>query len=184
MKKTALIILAEGFEEVEAVTPIDILKRAGVDIKIAGLGRLTIKGAHGIRVECDCLLKDYKNFPDALILPGGMPGAENLASSVEVKDLILKMHEKKKLIAAICASPALVLAPLTILKDREATCFPGYEKSLPASVKFVKKDVVQSGNIITSRGAGTAFAFGLKITQNLVGKPIADTVAQQMLYTN
>jgi len=182
MKKTALIILAEGFEEIEAVTPADILRRAGIKVTIAGLKRKSVKGAHGITIETDILFTEYKTLPDVVIFPGGMPGAENLAASLEVKELILKMNAKKKLIAAICASPAILLAPTGIMDGRKATCFTGFEKIFSSAVKFINEKTVSSGNIITSRGAGTAADFGLKIVETLITKSAADMIAQQMLY--
>jgi len=182
MKKTALIILAEGFEEIEAVTPADILRRVGIEVTIAGLRKRSVKGAHGIKIETDILFSEYKILPDVVIFPGGMPGAENLASSLEVKELILKMNAKKKLIAAICASPSILLEPTGILDGRKATCFPGFEKNFGSTIEFVKQKTVQVENIITSQGAGTASDFGLKIAENLTSKPAADIIAQQMLY--
>jgi len=182
MKKTALIILAEGFEEIEAVTPADILRRAGIEVTIAGLKKKSVKGAHGITIETDILFTEYKTLPDVVIFPGGMPGAENLAASLEVKELILKMNDEKKLIAAICASPAILLAPTGILNGRQATCFTGFEKIFSSDVKFINEKTVKSDNIITSRGAGTAADFGLKIVETLITKPAAEAIAQQMLY--
>lgn len=182
MKKRALIILADGFEDIEAVTPVDILRRINVEVTVAGLSEGIVKGARGIAIKVDRALSDTDNSCDVVILPGGMPGAENLASSSKVKKIVLEMFEKGKLIAAICASPALVLAPLGILSGKKATCFTGMEENFPVSVKFSKDPVVQDGNIITSRGPATAFAFSLKIAENLVGKDMAEMVAKQTLY--
>ncbi len=122
MAKKVVIILAEGFEEIEAITPIDVLRRAGVDLIIAGVGSKTIKGAHGIVFQTDITLDELKNLPDAIILPGGLPGAANLQKSEKVKELVKKMDAQKKLIGAICAAPALVLAPAGVLNGRKATC--------------------------------------------------------------
>jgi len=182
MKKIALIVLAEGFEEIEAVTPVDILRRVGIEVTIAGLRKRSVTGAHGIKIETDILFSEYKTLPDAVIFPGGMPGAENLASSLEVKDLIIKMNAKKKLIAAICASPAILLAPMGILDGQKATCFPGCEKNFESTIEFTKQKTVQVKNIITSQGPGTAADFGLKIAENLTSKSAADMIAQQMLF--
>jgi len=182
MKKKALVVLAEGFEEIEAVAPIDILRRAEVDVTVAGLRGDSVTGAHGVEIKADVVFGDYKLLPDAIVFPGGMPGAENLASSVELKDMVLKMHSGGKLIAAICASPAIVLAPEGILRGRTATCYPGLEKNFSPDVKFVKEEVVQDGNVITSRGPATALVFGLKIAENLAGKAKTDMLAGQMVY--
>lgn len=180
--KKILIILAQGFEEIEAIIPIDIFRRLGIETIIAGLDDEIITGSHGVAIKTDVLFANYNELPDAIVFPGGMPGAENLANSAKVKDLILRMNSGKKLIAAICASPALVLAPTGILNSKTATCFPGLEKNFSSAIKFTEDKVVQDANIITSRGAGTAFEFGFKIAENIVGKAKSDTVAQQMLF--
>ena len=182
MKKKAVIILAEGFEEVEAVTPIDVLRRAEVDVTVAGLGGLSVTGAHGISIKADILFQDHDHISDAVIFPGGLPGAENLAGSVKVKDFILKMNAEGGIIAAICASPALVLAPTGILKGISATCYPGLEKNFTPDIKFMKEKVVQDGNIITSRGPATALEFSLKIAENLAGDARVEILAEQLLF--
>ncbi|MFH1798701.1 MAG: DJ-1 family glyoxalase III [Candidatus Omnitrophota bacterium] len=180
--KKILIILAEGFEEAEAVIPIDIFRRLGIETVIAGLDDNFVTGSHGIVIKTDVLFENYSELPDAVVFPGGMPGAENLANSTKVKSLISRMNSAKKLIAAICASPALVLAPTGVLNAKTATCYPGLEKNFSSTIKFSEEKVVQDGNIITSRGAGTVFEFGLKIAENIVGKAKSDMTAQQMLY--
>lgn len=182
MAKKALIILADGFEEVEATTPIDILRRSEVEVIIAGLGKKEITGAHEITIKADVLFEEYNELPDAVVFPGGMPGAENLAISMKVKDLISKMNSAGKIIAAICASPALVLTPTGILKGKSATCYPGMEENFTSDIKRSSERVVQDGNVITSQGPATAFDFGLKVAENLIGKQKADMVAQQMLF--
>jgi 4-methyl-5(b-hydroxyethyl)-thiazole monophosphate biosynthesis len=116
--KTALVILAEGFEEIEAIAPIDVLRRAGVRVTIAGVMNLQVKSSRNIGVQADVLLKDVTELPDAVILPGGLPGATNLAKSKEVAELVKKMNLAGKLVAAICAAPAAVLVPLGILPRR------------------------------------------------------------------
>lgn len=182
MKKKALIVLANGFEETEAVLPVDILKRCEVDVAIAGLGSELIKGAHGVTLKTDAVFENYSELPDAVIFPGGMPGAENLASSIKLKDFIVKMNSEKKLIAAICASPAIVLAPTGVLSGKKVTCYPGMEKNFLPDVNFLEEEVIQDGNIITSRGPGTAHLFGFKIAENLIGKNKSDMIASQMLF--
>ncbi|MGB2600973.1 MAG: DJ-1 family glyoxalase III [Candidatus Omnitrophota bacterium] len=181
MNKKALVILAQGFEEIEAVIPIDMLRRAEVEVIVAGVGGETITGSREVIIKPDVSLEECDLEPDAVILPGGMPGAENLATSSKVKEIITKMNSKGKIIAAICASPALVLAPMGILNGKEATCYPGLDKNFSPEIKFSKERVVQDGNVITSQGPATAFGFARKITENLVGKAKADMVASQML---
>jgi len=119
MAKTAVILLAEGFEEVEAIAPIDVLRRAGVRVTIAGVNDRMVKSSRGIGVQAETLLKDYKEMPDAIILPGGLPGVENRAKSGDVAEIVKAMNAAGKIIAAICAAPAAVLAPLGILDGKE-----------------------------------------------------------------
>lgn len=181
MPKTALVILAEGFEEVEAIAPVDVLRRAGVRVILAGVNSLTVKSSRGIGVQADALLKDIKDLPDAVILPGGLPGAVNLAKSGEVAALVKKMNSAGKLVAAICAAPAAVLAPLGILDGKKATCYPGCEADFSNKIVHSKDRVALDGNIITSQGPGTALEFAFAIAARLVGKDMADDVRGKML---
>ena len=181
MLKTALVILAEGFEEVEAIGPVDVLRRAGVRITLAGLADRQVKSSRKIGVETDILLKDLVELPDAVILPGGIPGATNLAKSEEVAELVKKMNAAGKIVAAICAAPAAVLAPLGILDGKKATCYPGCESDFSRKIVHSKERVVVDGNIITSQGPGTALEFALVIAARLVGQEMADAVRGKML---
>jgi 4-methyl-5(b-hydroxyethyl)-thiazole monophosphate biosynthesis len=181
MAKTALIILAEGFEEVEAVGPVDFLRRAGVRITIAGLKDLKVKGSRHITLEADILLRDFKEMPDAILLPGGAQGATNLAASAEVAAWVKKMSAAGKIVAAICAAPAEVLAPLGILDGKKATCYPGCESDFSKTTVHSKARVVEDGDIITSQGPGTALEFAFAIAARLVGKEMAETVRDKML---
>lgn len=182
MGKKAMVVLAQGFEEIEAVIPIDILRRAGIDVIIAGLDSSVIRGLHGVTINAENVFEGYDAGIGAFIFPGGMPCACNLAKSVKISDLILRANSEKKLIAAICASPAIVLAPTGVLDTKTATCYPGLEKKFSSKTKFTKEKVVQDGNIITSRGAGTAFEFALKIAASLTGEAKSDIVARQILF--
>ena len=182
MKKKVLVVLADGFEEVEAVTPIDMLRRAQIDVMVAGIGTDIIKSTRGLAIKTDIIFSDYNEIPDVIVLPGGMPGAEHLASSTKLKDLLIKMNNEGKLIAAICASPAIVLENAGVLKGKSATCYPGMEGNFSSGVIFSEDDVVQDGNIVTSRGAGTAHLFAFKITENIVGTDKAKMIFEQMLY--
>jgi protein deglycase len=182
MSKKAIIILAEGFEDVEAVTPIDILRRAGVEVFVAGLAGRTVRGARGTSINADGLLTDASPAAfDALVLPGGSKGAENLSKSPAVADWVKRFNKDKRLIAAICAAPAMVLAPLGVLDDKKATCFPGEASRLPPAVRHLAQPVVQDGPIITSQALGTALAFSLAIVEFLCGADAAAKVKQAVL---
>lgn len=184
MVKKAIVLLADGFEDVEAVTPVDYLRRAGVDVCTASVSHnLTVTSRWGgIKLIADTTLFDIKagqNLWDAVIIPGGMPGAVNIASSKEAAVLIQEMAAAGKLICAICASPAVVLFPLGLIEGKKFTCYPGLEEQV--SNAFWSDDrVVIDGNIITSRGAGTAGQFAVAIIDQLLGfdagKKIAETV--------
>ena len=181
MKKIALVVLAEGFEEIEAVTPIDVLRRAGVEVIIAGVGQREVAGAHGVTIETDIMIEQYQGEPDAVVLPGGMPGATNLRKSQSLEVLLEKMHKEKKLIAAICASPAVVLSPTGILDGKKATCYPGFEDQLGPRVKFTTDRVVVDGCVVTSRGPGTAMEFSLELVSQLVNPEAAEKLSQSMV---
>ncbi|MBI3999896.1 MAG: DJ-1/PfpI family protein [Candidatus Omnitrophica bacterium] len=181
MVKKVLVILAEGFEEIEAITPIDVLRRAGVEVTLAGLGSQIVAGAHGVKFQADVALNDYHGLPDAMILPGGMPGAKNLGESKKVAELIKKMNSQNRIVSAICAAPALALAPTGILDGKRATCYPGFEENFSGAITFSTDRVVTDGNIITSRGPGSALEFALELVEKLVGKEKAETLSEGML---
>jgi len=165
---TIAILLADGFEEVEAVTPADFLRRAGLDVRLVGVTGKCVTGGHGITVATDVTLEDLGGEPDVLILPGGSRGAENLAASSRTLELIRSMHARGKLVAAICAAPAVVLQRAGILGGRRVTCYPGFEKDLTGCT-FSEERVVVDGNIVTSRSPGTAAEFSLKLVELLAG---------------
>jgi 4-methyl-5(b-hydroxyethyl)-thiazole monophosphate biosynthesis len=179
--RKAIIVFAEGFEEVEALTPADVLRRAGVDVALVGLERLVVEGAHGIALQMDRTLREREEV-DAVILPGGMPGAENLSRSKTLLNILRGQLKSGKMVAAICASPGLVLGRNGLLKGRRATCYPGFEKHFGADAMFVEERVVKDGNLITSRGPGTAFDFALALTKELAGEKRAEEVGKGMLY--
>ena len=129
----------------------------------------------------DVRLDDYKDIPDAVVLPGGQPGADNLRKSQAVSELLSKMQKSDKWISAICASPARVLAPSGILNGKKATCYPGYEKELEAKASFSPERVVRDGKIITSRGPGTALEFSLELVRSLVDDKTAQTIREKTL---
>jgi len=181
MPKKVLVILAKGFEEVEAIAPIDILRRAGIEVVIAGLDKLKITGFRGITVEADKILNEVDDDFDAIVLPGGMPGAKNLAESNHVREIISEMNSSGKIIAAICAAPVEVLNPMGILDNKSATCFPSRRKDLNVAVNYREEKVIVDGNIITSQGFGTAIPFGLEIVQQLLGRETKEKVSNTAL---
>lgn len=182
MSKTALIFVTEGTEEIEAVIPADVLQRCGVDVTIAGVGSMEPMGGHHVPLRAECLLEDCGEILfDAVIIPGGGKGAENLHKSDLVSDTIRRHHAVGKIIAAICASPAVVLGPLGILSGKHVTCFPGLERRLPAGVIHLESKVAVDGNIVTSRGPGTSFEFAFRIAELLVGAQTALKVREGML---
>ncbi|HTL70618.1 MAG TPA: DJ-1 family glyoxalase III [Candidatus Eisenbacteria bacterium] len=181
MKKTVLVALADGFEEIEAVTPIDVLRRAGVEVTVAGVGKDVVTGANGVKIQADLRLEDYGGLPDAVVLPGGAMGAANLRDSQAVSGLLKRMKENGRLIAAICASPGVVLARQGYLDGKSATCYPGYEKNFPSSARYSAERVVGDGHLVTSRGPGTALEFSLELVRRLVDAPTADKILQATL---
>jgi 4-methyl-5(b-hydroxyethyl)-thiazole monophosphate biosynthesis len=188
MTKKALVFLAEGFEEVEAVTPIDYLRRAGVEVTVAAAGGSEIvTGSHGIPVKADLVFGDVVKQGravsaawDAVVLPGGLPGADNLAASAEIGAFLREMAAAGKWVCAICASPALVLAPLGILEGRKFTCYPGMEKKVSGAC-WSEARVAIDGEVITSRGAGTAGDFAATIIGKLVSEEAAEKIRLSVL---
>lgn len=185
MGRNVLVILADGFEEVEALSPIDVLRRSGAAVTVAALGfaagTRSVRGAHDVYVGCDALLADVcsQDF-DAIVLPGGMPGAKNLHESTAVTKMIQDTFARGALVCAICASPAYVLAPAGVLMGKKATCYPGCEEVAPG-IDFTGERVVRDGNVITSAGPGTALEFGLKISEALFGDKVSSSLKAGML---
>lgn len=181
---TSYIFLAEGFEEVEALTPVDLLRRAGCEVRTVSISDShKVTGSHGITVEADLTFKQA-DFGDAdfLILPGGMPGALNLHKFSPLNDLLKVHHMNGGKIAAICAAPAVVLAPLGLLNGRHATCYPGFEQAaIDSGAKMDPERVVIDGNIITSNGPSSATLFALAILEMAAGKEAAEEVAAGIL---
>lgn len=139
---------------------------------------LLVQGSRNIIIKADTLLSKYNDIPDALILPGGIGGAERLAISSRVSELIAECDENNKIVAAICAAPAIVLAKSGVLDNKKATCYPAMEQMFGKNTVFVENSVVCDDNIVTSRGAGTAFDFALCVAQQLMGEDIVLTVRQ------
>jgi 4-methyl-5(b-hydroxyethyl)-thiazole monophosphate biosynthesis len=179
--KKVLIHFADGFEEIEAITPVDVLRRAGCEvITISVTGKREVPSARGITVIADKHFNesDYEHA-DLIILPGGQPGSDNLNRHEGLKQQIKTFHEQGKMIAAICAAP-LVLGSTGILKGKKATCYPGTEPRLTGAT-CTGNAVEVDGNIITGKGPGLALTFSLTLAELLVGKTKADEVRKAMI---
>lgn len=183
MKKAA-IFFGTGYEEIEALTVVDVLRRAGIEtVCVAIDNKAQVIGSHNISVAMDTGIDalDFDCF-DILVCPGGMPGTKNLEACTKLTEQLRKFCEKDKLIAAICAAPS-IFGHMGLLKEKKACIYPGMETELSgAEVCFDK--VVKSGNIITSRGMGTAIAFSLEIVASLLDRETADGLAEKIVYTN
>lgn len=174
--------LAQGFEEVEAIAAIDVIRRAEIDICTVGVGSKIITGAHGMPIICD--LEDSNVFTseelDGILLPGGMPGTLNLENSDKVSEFINYAAKNDKLICAICAAPS-ILGHKGMLKNKTAVCFPGFEDELEGanvSENFVETD----GNIITAKGMGSAIEFGLAAVKKIKGEEFANVMKKSLQY--
>lgn len=170
------VFLADGFEEVEALAPVDILRRAGKDVYTVGVGSKTVRGTHGIPVICDKTIEEIslQDKPEAVLLPGGMPGTNNLEASDAVRGFVRDAYEDGRLVCAICAAPS-VLGHMGLLEGRKATCFPGFEHAL-LGANVTGDRVCRDGNVLTAKGAGVALSFGFAIVQALCG----DSLAQEL----
>ncbi len=179
MPKVA-VILADGFEEIEAMAIIDVLRRAEMDVVIAGLHDGAVSSARKVSVVPDSVINliSAEDF-DMIVLPGGQPGSDNLNADKRVKDLVRDFHRKGKLTGAICAAP-YVLANAGILEGKHATSYPTYRDRLGNAV-YEEKTVVVDGNVLTSRGPGTALYFGLAIVEKFLGKEKAQKIKEAML---
>lgn len=176
------VFLADGCEEIEALTPVDILRRAGEDVvTVSVTGKKEVTGSHQITVLADRRLEDGE-FSDAdfLVLPGGMPGTLNLGKSEVLKHQILSAAKAGKHLAAICAAPS-VLGELGILKGKKAVCFPGFEDRLEGA-EVLEVPAVTDGNVTTGRAMGAAVEFSLALLELLQGKEAADQMAKTILY--
>lgn len=169
------VFFAEGFEEVEAVAAVDLLRRANIETKTVGVGGISVRGAHGITVACD--IAETEAVTDGLsmvVLPGGMPGTVNLERSETVQSMIDYAVERGKWVAAICAAPS-ILAHKGLLEGRWATCDPGFLGDLTGA-KLSKEHVCVDGKIITGRGMGVSVDFGLKLVEVLLGRGKSDAI--------
>lgn len=182
--KEAYVFLAEGFEEVEALTPVDVLRRAGVPVKTVSItDSLQVTGSHGITVTADALMKDT-DFEGAtwMILPGGLPGATNLYSCEPLRKLLQHQFESKKgHIAAICASPGVVLGQMGLLKGRKATCYPGFQDKMEGAF-YEDRRVVVDDKFVLGNGPSSALLWALAIVTATLGEDHMAQVANGMLY--
>ena len=178
MVPSVLVILAEGFEEVEAITPIDLLRRSGAKVTVAGLSGRTVHGAHGIAVVCDKLFSECDTQYDALVLPGGGEGSQNLASSFSVLELAIKTSQTG-VVAAICAAPSVVLGKTGLLEGKRVTGFPGSEFD---TLVLENEKVITDGYLITAQAAGSAVEFSLAIIAKLFDAETAKKIGKQIYY--
>lgn len=175
------VFLAEGFEEVEALTPVDMLRRCELDVKTVGVGGCNITGSHGITVKTDISDKDLilDDSVDMIVLPGGMPGTLNLEKSAVVQNSIDFCFNNKKYIAAICAAPS-ILGHRGLLGGQSAVCFKGFESQL-SGARIADEKVCVSDNFITSKGPGTALDFSLKLVEILISKERSAVLASSLM---
>ncbi len=179
----ALVFLAQGFEEIEALAPIDILRRGKIDVIVAGVGSKEITSSHGVRFSLDLAVDDVdREGWDAVICPGGMPGAVNISQNWICNEILIKAaNTENTKICAICASPAVVLGPLGLLDGKNATCYPGMEEYAP-DFNFSSDGVVVYGNTITAKGAGYAIDFALEILKALKGEKAGEEIRKKIYY--
>lgn len=176
------ILLAEGFEEVEALTPVDLLRRADIETKLVGVTGETVCGARGISVVTDLGMDEIDlSSADMLVLPGGMPGTTNLYADNRVTDAVRTMADADKYVAAICAAPSIILGGMGLLEGRKATCYPGMEDGMKGAEE-VKTTCVTDGKFITSCGVGGALDFACALITALAGREKADEIASSVVY--
>ena len=179
------VFLADGFEDVEALIPIDVLRRGGVDVVTVSITDFPlVQSAHGVNIEADIQFEqgDYSDA-DLLMLPGGMPGASNLFAHEGVRQAVMTQYAAGKKVSAICAAPAVVLAPLGVLSGKKATCYPGFEKALAeADAKYTADLVTVDGNVTTAEGPAAAFPYAYELLSQLVDKQTSDQIAEGMRF--
>lgn len=182
MSKKVLVFFADGCEEIEALAPVDMLRRAGADVTIVGVRAKTQVSSHGISVNTDIALSELgteKDF-DMIVLPGGIPGTNHLDASEEVDRYIKRAVEEGKFIGAICAAPSIVLGSRNLLDHKKATCYPGMEPGMKGHIPTDKK-VVVDGKIITAAGVGVSVEFGLTLVGALYGKRVQDDLTKKVV---
>lgn len=176
------VFFAPGFEDLEALAPVDILRRAGMAVKTVSIaGEPIVESAHGVGMRCDILLDEVEwESAELLVLPGGLPGATNLDACEPLRKGLKKQAEAGRPVAAICAAP-LVLGHLGILQGRRATCYPGFEGELTGAT-YTAALVERDGNVVTGKGPGAALAFGYELLELLGKKAEAEQLSEGMMY--
>ena len=164
MKKIA-VLCKDGFEEIEALTPVDVLRRANVHVDLVGMDDLKVISSHQITIQMDCVFNDQIKEYDGIVIPGGLPGATNLRDDARVIEIVQQFNQEHKLIAAICAGP-IVLAKADILNGKVCTCSPGFEDQLNGA-NYQEAIVQRDGNVITGKGPAAALEFGYTILEML-----------------
>ncbi|MDY3068807.1 MAG: DJ-1 family glyoxalase III [Parabacteroides sp.] len=179
--KKAFVFLADGFEEIEALGTVDVLRRAGIEVTTVSINNeKCVKGAHNITVTADiCFGEASFDGADALILPGGMPGSKNLNECEPLKEALLQQYRENRIVAAICAAP-LVLGGLGLLKGKKATCYPSFEPTL-IGAEVTSEPAVTDGNVITGKGPGFVFDFALALVAAIKSEAVAEEVAAGLL---
>ena len=181
MSKKVLVAIADGTEELEAVTIIDVLRRAEADVTVASVGKQQVTAGRGVKLVADAVISDcVDRVYDLIVLPGGLPGAEHLRDSKELTEMLRGQAKSGRLYAAICASPATVLNHHGLLAGKQATCYPSMASELDNAVD---SNLVVDGNCITSQGPATALDFALKLVELLFGQEKSREVATAMLAT-
>lgn len=184
LAKKVLVPIADGIEEIEAVTIIDVLRRAGALVTVASVDSREIKASRGVRLAADVSIQACTNEEfDLIALPGGMPGAERLRDSTNLTQLLKRQKENGQFYAAICASPVVALQRHGLLEGRKATCHPSFAAEL-ADNSSVESNVVVDGPCITGKGPGTAMEFSLKLVEMLYSRELAEKIAEAMAYAH
>lgn len=175
------LLLGTGFEETEAIAPLDLLRRAGVEVKTVGLNGKIVYGSHNIGIQADMQLSELGcAIPEMVILPGGLKGVASIQACPEALALVKSTWEAGSYVAAICAAPT-ILASLGILEGKSATCYPGCEEKMAGAVLVPQAAAVVDGTIITGTSAGSAVPFGLTLIRVLKGQEAADNIQQQIV---
>ena len=183
MAKKVYVFLADGFEDVEALIPVDVLRRGGVDVTTVSISDFPlVRSAHGVNIEADIMF-EQGDFSDAdlIFLPGGMPGASNLFDHKGVCKAVVDQFAAGRKVAAICAAPAVVLGQLGLLEGKKATCYPGFEHLLNGAT-YTADLVTVDGNVTTAEGPAAAFPFAYELLAQLVNKQTADQIAEGMRF--